>query len=285
MPAGDLITAVTATFGVQYEWAGVLMGTNTKLIVDEVDGLDSMPELAASDIDRNDDHGTILGLDLLKSRDVTISLKVNGDSQADIIAIYRTLARVMRPIQATPPLVFQRPGEPKKQVFARPRKRDFPSNSDVALGLAKGKMNWLCPDPRIYSLVENHVQLIVPAGTQAGQIVVHNSGDFHTWPRFVLSGSGQNPRIAVSGQTADPLDGTSYNGRTTAMDLVMAGGDSLAINPKLKTVSLNGANVYGVRRSDNQWWELMPGDNTVQLSRSVYNSQQTLDIYWYDAWI
>lgn len=285
MAAGDLITLNTNDLGVQYEYAGVLFGTTTRLIVEGMSGLDSLPEIASDDTDRNDDHGTLLGIDLMKGRDVTMTLDIDGLSHADVMAIYRTLARVMRPLRADVPLVFKRPGEVKKQVLVRPRKRDFPSDGDVAMGLSKGSLNWLAGDPRIYSLVENHNQIVLPAGDASGQAVVHNSGDFHGYARFVLSGDGSNPRIAVSGQTADPLDGTNWNGQTTALDIDMGAGDVLQIIPKTRNILLNGASAYHYRRNDNQWWELMPGDNTVTFDRADTTGQQTLDIYWYDVWL
>lgn len=285
MPAGDLITLATNDLGVQYEYAGVLFGTTTNLVVDSMEGLDSMPDFGTDDTDRNDDHGSIPGRDLLKSRELTMALKVDGVDHAAVMATFRALARVMRPLTAEVPFVFKRPGEVTKQVFVRPRKRDFPSNAEVALGLAKGSLNWNAPDPRIFSLVEHHAQIVLAAGVDSGQVLVHNAGDFHGYVRFVLSGAGTNPRFAVSGQTADPLDGTNFNGRTTALDLDMAAGDVLQVIPKTRHILLNNFNAYQFKRTDNQWWELMPGDNTVTFDRTGTAGIQTLDIFWFDAWL
>lgn len=285
MAAGDLITLALNDLGVQYEYASILFGTTTHLVVQTMDGLDSSPELASDDTDRNDDHGSIPGRDLLKSREVTMALEVDGLGHADVMATFRNLARVMRPLKVEVPFVFKRPGEVKKQVFVRPRKRAFPSNAEVAMGLGKGSLNWLAPDPRIYSLTEHHLQIVLAAGANSGQVVVNNAGDFHAYARFVLSGAGTNPRIAVSGQTPDPLDGSNDNGRTTALDLNMAAGDVLQVFPKTKHILLNNANAYQVRRNDNQWWELMPGNNTVTFDRTGTAGIQTLDIFWFDAWL
>lgn len=285
MPAGDLITLNTNDLGVQYEWAGVLFGTTTPRIVNALTGLDSSPELGTDDADRNDDHGGLVGLDLLKSREITMDMEIDGLGHADVMAQFRTLARVMRPIRTEVPFVFKRPGEVKKQCLVRPRRRDFPSNSEVALGLGKGSLAWLAPDPRILSLVEHHQQIVLPAGNAGGNVVITNAGDFHGYARFVLSGAGTNPRIAVSAQTPDPLDGTNWNGQTIALDLDMAAGDVLAITPKTRDITLNGANAYQFRRTDNQWWELMPGDNAVTFDRTGTAGQQTLDIFWFDVWL
>lgn len=285
MAVGDLLTGVTASFGAQYEWAGVLFGTGTPLIVESMEGLDSMPDFNSDDTDHNDDHGTLPGIDLMKGREITMTINVDGASHADVMAKYRTLARVMRPLKVDVAFAFQRPNEVKKQVFARPRKRSFPSNTDVAHGLSRGALQWMAGDPRIHSLVENHVQIVLAAGNNSGQVVLHNSGDFHGYPRFVLSGAGSNPRVAVSAQTPDPLDGTNFNNRTTALDLAMGAGDVLAFNPKTKDIRLNGASAYAVRRNDNQWWEHMPGDQTVTFSRTATTGAQTLDIFWFDTWL
>jgi len=261
------------------------MGTGTKWLVEEMDGLDSQPDMQTDDLQRNDDHGAVLGTDLLTPRNITATLDYLGDSHADVMSAYRAMAKVTRPLAALYPLAFQRPGEVKKQVFVRPRQRQFPSNSDVAMGLAQGTVAWLAPDPRIYSLVQNHAQIVLGVGVATANVVIANAGDYRAWPRFVVSGAGTNPRIVVSGQTADPLDGTVFNGRTTALDVVMGVGDVLAVDAGLKTVTLNGANAYTLKRDDNQWWQYMPGNNTVTFSRTNTASAQTLDIYWFDVWI
>lgn len=290
MAAGDLITRAT-----QYEFGGLLLGSGTPYIVESMEGLDSMPELRSDDEDRQDDHGAIPGIDLLPGRTIEATLNVNDVSHAAIMARYRDMARVMSPSRVEIPLVFRRPGEDRKQVFARPRRRNFPSNYDVAHGLAIGSLQWFAPDPRIYSLIERSAQVVlagdvanadgtVTPGARSGSVVVNNAGDFRTFPRFRIEGDGTNPRIAVSNQTPAP-DGTSYNGRTFAIDYDMAAADRFDIDSKRKTIALNGANSYRFRRTDSRWWELMPGTQTVTFSRSDTTGTQTYTVYWYDAWI
>lgn len=285
MAVGDLITGVSSSRGVQYEWASVLFGTGTHWIVESMDGLDSSPDMSTDDSQRNDDHGAIFGQDLLASRELTMDVDYDGSSHADVMAAYRTLARVMRPLTTTYPFAFQRPNEVKKQVWVRPRKRAFPSDGDVAMGLSNGTLVWDAPDPRIHSLVQNHVQIVLAAGVAAGSVVLTNAGDFHGWPKFTLSGAGSNPRIQVSAQTVDPLDGTNFNNRTIGIDVVMGAGDVLTVDARTKNIQLDGANAYNLKRTDNQWWEHMPGAQTVTFSRNVHTAAQTLDIYWYDTWL
>jgi len=285
LAVGDLITGVSASFGAQYEWAGVLFGTGTKWLVESMDGLDSQPDMVTDDAQRNDDHGGIVGIDLLSPRTITMGADYLGDNHADVMAAYRTLARVMRPLNALYPFAFQRPNEVKKQCFVRPRQRSLPSDSDVAMGLSRGTLAWLAPDPRIYSLIEHHAQIVLGVGVATASTVINNAGDFHGWPRFVVSGQGTNPRIEVTTQTPDLLDGTNWNNQTTAIDVPLGVGDVLAVDARFKTVTLNGVLAYTLKRDDSQWWQVMPGNNTVVFSRTNTVSVQTLDIYWYDYWL
>jgi hypothetical protein len=280
MAAGDLITGAT-----QYEFDAVLMGSGTNYIMESMEGLDDMPELRADDSDRMDDHGSIAGLDLLPARTITATLDVyDSAGHAAIMARYRTLARAMAPSRIELPLVFQRPGEVKKQVFVRPRRRSLPSTYDVAHGLAKGSLAWYAPDPRIYSLIEHSQVITIAAGATSASASISNVGDFRSAPRFTIAGTGTNPRIAVSAQTPN-RDGTHYNGRTTAIDYAMGAGDTFAVSSRLKTITLNGAQAYSKKRTDSQWFELMPGTQTITVSRTGTTGTQTYTVYWYDAWL
>lgn len=260
------------------------MGTGTLYVVESMQGLDDMPELRTDDTDRNDDHGTIPGLDLLPARTVVGEVSLTDTSHANIMARYRLLAKAMAPSRIELPFVFQRPGEVKKQIFARPRRRSFPSNYEAAHGLAKGTMQWYAPDPRIYAWAESSQVITIAAGQTTASAVINNLGDFRTAPRFTIAGAGTNPRIAVSAQTPD-RDGTHYNGRTTSVDHPMGAGDTFAISSRLKTITLNGAQGYSKKRTDSQWFELMPGNSTITVTRTTNVGIQTYTVYWYNAWI
>lgn len=279
MAAGDLITGAT-----QYEYGGVLMGTGTLYVVESMEGLDDMPELRTDDTDRQDDHGAVPGLDLLPARTILGSIAIDEASHANIMAKYRTLAVAMAPSKILTPFVYQRPGEVKKQCFVRPRRRSLPSTYDVAHGLSRGALQWLAPDPRIYALVEKSQVITIGAGATSASASITNAGGFRTAPRFTVAGTGTNPRIAVSLQTADP-DGTNFNGKTTAVDFAMGAGDTFAISARLKTITLNGAQGYQYKRTDSAWFELMPGSQTITVSRTGTTGTQTYTVFWYDAWI
>jgi hypothetical protein len=237
------------------------------------------------DNNRNDDHGAIFGIDLLASREISMDVDYLGDNHPDVMVAYRTMARVMRPLAVTYPFAFQRPGEVKKQLWVRPRKRAFPSNGEVALGLSKGSLVWDAPDPRIYSLAAKTATITLTSGQTSGSAVLTNAGDFRGWPTFLLSGAGSNPRITVSAQTADPLDGTVFNNSTVGLDLAMAVSDVLSINAQTKDIKLNGVNAYNVKRNDNVWWQYMPGTQTVTFTRPSSATTQTLTITYFDVWL
>lgn len=276
MSAGDLLTGV----GVQYEYMGILFGSGTNNIVAEITGLDSMPELVTEDVQRTDTHGASEGTDLMASREIVMTLNAvrdnvfGNDRHAQILSFYRDLARVMTPRDDRVQFCFQNPGEDAKQLWVRPRRRDLPNTGDVATGLSVGSLAWVAPDPRIYSLEQHSASITLPIGVASNSFIVDNLGDFYSDPIVTITGAGANPRI-TNGAVS----------RTVAFDLAQGSGQTLAFDFGLRTAKLDGTSVYSARRTDNQWWSLEPGENTIAFNRSVTTAAQTFTIFWYDAWI
>jgi phage-related protein len=270
---GDLITGV----GVQYQFGSMLFGTGSDCVVTSVEGLDSMPDLRTDDVERNDDHGSHSGIDQMQSRVIDMEATFSVDSHATAMASIRSAARVMRPQRSAElwKFVFQRPGEPRKFCWAKPRRRQFPSNYDLAHGRAEGKLQWYCPDPRIYRLAQSSYTITLNSGQNIATDEVITLGDFDTKPVLTITGQGTNPRIA----NAD--DG----GRTVRFDLVMGGADVLVLDFARRTARLNGNEAYQYRRGDNEWWTLLDGANTVTVSRADVTGLQTYEFRWNDAWV
>lgn len=275
MAVGDLVTGV----GAQYEFANILFGTNSSpiIVVDKVDGLDSMPDIRKEDIERNDTHGDVTGVDLLASRVIDMDVDISSPSHAAALSALRSLGLAMRPLRTTAlqQFVFQRPGEPKRFVWAKPRRKDFPSNYELSQGLGKGKLQWYAPDPRIYSMVENVTDIVIAASTSSASGTVTNGGDFEMFPVLEIIGEGTNPRV-----TNNTL------GRAVRFDLTMAAGDTLRLDFARKTATLNGAEAYQFKRGDNQWWDLLAGGNSVTVSRgNAPVGTQTFRFRHRDAWV
>lgn len=263
--------------GSQYEFGGILMGTGSSIVMDSVEGLDSMPDITSDDDDRNDTHGSYSGVDLMQARVIEMDIDLLGSTHALTLTSIRQLSKATRPRDDAllRKLVFQRPGEPKRYCAVKPRRRAFPSNYELAHGLAKGKLQFYAPDPRIYRLAESTKTITILDGTSQRTSELTTLGDFDTLPVLTVTGAGSNLRIT-----------NEDNGnRTVKWDVVMDADDVLVIDFENRTATLNGADAYSFKRGDNQWWKLLDGGNTIQVNRTGVVGPQTYEFRWHDAWI
>jgi hypothetical protein len=271
MAAGDLIVA-----NYQYEYNGLLMGANTPYTVTGLEGLWDQPETRTFDLERNDGHGDLPGEDLLASRKMVAEITATADTQVITETQLLAIATAFAVRQDDIPFVWQRPGQVKKCVFCRPRRRSFKSDYEMARGVADGVVELYSPDPTIYSLILKTQQIVLAAGNNSGSTALTNAGFHESWPKFTLTGAGSNPRFANQ----------QDSNRQVKIDLTMAGGDTLVVDthPARRTVFLNGVDRYDLVRADNQWWRLLAGANTVTFSRTATTGVQTLTVDWRDAW-
>lgn len=267
--------------GSQYEFGGVAMGTESspQIVVEQVEGLDSMPDIRSEDQDRSDTHGDFSGVDLLAARIVEMDIDLVTSTHSDAMEALRRLGLAMRPSRDTllRKLVFQRPGEVERFVLAKPRRKEFPSNAELARGLGKGKLQWYCPDPRIYSLAEIATDITIADGQSTATGTVTNSGDFEMWPVLEILHTGTavtNPRITHDGLT-----------RAVRFDLTLNNNDVLRLDFQHKTATLNGVEAYQYKRGDNQWWDLLAGSNSITVSRTGTTGSTRFRFLHRDAWI
>lgn len=293
MAAGDLITRPY-----QYEFNGILYGAGTpapasatpkaQMIVTSLDGLHSMPDLQSNDIQRADRHGAVFGNDFMGPRKIVMAVDVLVETgvAADMEATLTTLAARHHPMPAyrTLPWVFMRPDNVKKVINVRTRRRQFTAGYDMAHGDAAGTIQWDAPDPTIYALAVSNQAIVIPVGATNAQTIVNSGGAYTTWPKFTITGPATNPIITVSGQT--PLDdGQDYSGRSIRVNAVIPNGQTLVIDTNLRTVTLQGVAHYEYLSPDNQWWALLPGNNTIQYSRTDNGAASTCTVTWQDAWV
>jgi phage-related protein len=271
---GDLVVA-----NYQYVYQGVLLGSGTNYRTEKVEGLLSMPDLEVFDSDRNDDHGAYVGRSLLRPRIVQMDVAVLMETLAtmtDMETALRTLSTALNPLpgRTTAQLVFQRPGTGKRYVNARCTRRSFPSTYEVPHGLARGAIEFKCADPRIYSLTETSVAIVL-TGVSSNSGTVTNGGDFPHRPVLEILGPAVNPRIS------NAQDGN----KSIKVDITLSAAETLIIDTFNRTVTLAGANRYDVVRNDNQWWELKPGANTITMNRTGTTGNATLTVKERDTWL
>jgi phage-related protein len=68
------------------------------------------------------------------------------------------------------------------------------------------------------------------------------------------------------------------------MDVILGSTDLLVVDTKAKTVFINGTDRYDIVRSDNQWWALLPGSNSLLYTRSSTSGNSTATVKFRDAY-
>jgi hypothetical protein len=271
--AGDLVVA-----DYQYEYSGLLMGSGTPYIMEKVEGLYSLPDLRSRDSDRQDEHGVYPGVDLLSSRRILLRVALNEVDATEVESLLANAGRAFRPGTVEESFVFQRPAQGGKRfVLAKTKRRSFDAEVDwkYTRGKGRGTVELQASDPRIYSLTLKSAQVAMASGTSAaGDLVVTNEGDFDTWATITIGGPTVDPRI----QNADD------DAREIKLQVTFT-TETLVIDLKRKTVTVDGVDRYDVVRNDSQWWKIQPGTNTIKYNRTGTTGSSLLVVEHRDTWI
>jgi hypothetical protein len=291
MPAGDLITA-----DYQCEYAGILMGPGTKYGIKSYDFAD-MPVLRSSHTSRGNDQGNYRGSDYMDNRFVNLDMVIIGTSNNDLQNLIATLQGATAPSNnLNNVLVFQLPGQVKKQVSARSYKRAMPQTADRAqFATVDAKLQFLCLDPRIYSQALNVSSVGPPAivggrvwphvypriytsGTGSSVIVCNNVGTFETRPVYTIVGPVTNPAIF-----------NNTTGQYLKFNITLLATDTLTIDTAASSVLLNGTasrrNSVTTDSSTITSMNLQPGANSIGFLPTSSVAGALLTVTWRDAWV
>lgn len=276
MAAGDKIT-----LNYQYEFRDLLFGSATDYVVEEVEGLLGLPGVVTNDQKRQDDHGDHRGLDLLEGRKLLFKINIKGVPGTDIESKIRAAVSAFQVSKRAGTqefrMVTQRPGRGKLFIDCRARRMAFPSNYDTAKGIAKGAAELAASDPRFYSIVESSTVIQIADLASQAQANVNMNGDFT---------DGSEPVIEIVGPATNPrLTNQSDGNRSIRIDVALTAADTMVVDVKNKTVLINGIDRYDTVRTDNQWWNLIPGVNTILYSRATTAGISRATVRHNDAYI
>jgi hypothetical protein len=273
--AGDLIVK-----DYQFEiWRSdtdrLLLGRDQDYIVPTYSGF-ANPDYRALDIERASDHGGFGATkEYLDIRRIVLDVQVLATSLTNLHANLGTLAKVCRPADADIIFSFQFAGQSKRRLNVRPRRSAFGYNKQMAALYLNAAIELIALDPRIYSAAvkTSVISILAASSSQAGTLT--NDGNFPTRPSLSIVGPATNPRI----------QNTQDANKSIKIDVVLGAPDTLLIDIDRKTVKLNGVDRYDLVRTDNQWWELQPGANTITYSRTGTTGQSDMTCTFRDAWI
>lgn len=279
MAAGDLITRDG-----QYEFNGLLLndsrGDRDTLRVITATGLFDMPDMKATDVELQDDHGGSAGRDLLAMRRIVLDMAVIASTKANMYNKLEAIATAFQPQETLLPLVFQRAGIGRRFMNVRPRKLGgFDTSFSMDRGWASGSVMLLAPDPRKLATVQTSQALVIPvSGTNSPAVNMRMGGNFKggAKPIIEIAGPITNPRITNAADAA----------RAIRIDMVINAGQTLIVNANDRSVTLGGVDQSANVRSDNQWWNLIQGDNLITATRSnTPATAATVTIKWWDSYL
>lgn len=190
-------------------------------------------------------------------------------------------------------LVIQRYGPVPKQItFRRASKIEYPTDLPVGVRFL---MTLVAVDPFKYSVTETIVTTgistpdesgrIYPrvyplvydpvAGADTGNLGVNffNAGNSSSYPISVVEG----PLTAGGWQIVNDT-----TGQRLTFDVSLAAGQILTIDHANHLLQFNGYPY--VARAEGEWWPLIPGDNFVRLTSSVFDAAASLELHARSAW-
>lgn len=238
---------------------GITLGSNTYKLGQPVEGLEIPPIRTSQDNYSGRDGGRVNG-QFYSPRLITLSGFMNlttcalhEDARQDLEAalpIRQDLAVTVTNFSGTSYTITVRLVDFKMPITS-PRASLF-------------KIDLVASDPYFYSssILSATIPLavgggfVLPAilpvtfGAGTSPTTITNNGTVVTYPTITIVGSATNPSIT-----------NTVTGEKVELSLTMSGGDTLVINMKDRTITLNGGSVLSLRTADSDWFGLAVGVN------------------------
>lgn len=285
---GDMIYADT-----QIEWDGLLMGVDTFFGYKKLIGWDDMPGVDSSDAPRPHAHGDFPGAMFAQSRIVTLDTQI-WTQPNEFPELRREFMKRFQITQVEKPLVIRQHGV-TELAWGRVVGRSWPIDKQFFGGYPVASVQWLCSDPRKYSVTEGSLHLDAPSSS--GGLPWDTFLDWDTglsWGTSV-SGSGNvfndgvadSPlRIEFHGPLTPPYFVYSPGNWIVGFTLPLAAGETLISDARTGTVTLGGIDRYYALSLESDLPEdalALPGSNPVQFVPGAPGDLGNVDIYWRHA--
>ena len=251
----------------------VFGGAGSVTQIDEVDGLESLPDIRNQDDNRGFNDGMFTGNDFLGGRQVTITMKTFAGNGNSAQQNFRLLQNAMLPQRTgTTPLYFQlATTDGPKVINVRVRGRQTLVDPDYTYGYIRSQYTLFAPDPKYYSDPYISTSLLPSValgrtydrtynleygGGSAGATVV-NSGNVTTYPV-----------ITISGPITDPTISNQTTGQYITVNTTLTVADVLIIDLYEKTITLNGSAARNLLVGNSQWFGCAPGNTVISFTGS-----------------
>lgn len=238
---------------------------------------------------RSRDHGSWSGAEWRDEVVIPIPVLVEGETRnvAGWLAAHQRLVAAFAPSHTDIELRWVLGGV-EYVMFGRPRLVE-PHPGNIGLGLAHTRCAFVALDPRIYGpetvlsaglpSVSGGLTWPVawpqvwPAQATRGTVVVTNGGTAATYPRLVIHGPVQEPRVTHV-----------QSGRTLAWGMSLEAGQWLDVDTARRTSLINGQVSRSGQMTSREWFELPPGDSEIAFAAAIYDPAAQLTVTFRSAW-
>ncbi len=251
----------------QFQFGSYVFGGATSVTqIEEVDGLESLPDLRTQDDNRGYNDGMFSGRDFLSGRTITITTKTFAGNGNNAQQNFRLLQAALVPQQnGTTLMNFQlATTDSLKRIYARVRGRQTLVDPDYTYGYIRSQHSFFCPDPAYYEdtattanlspvsalgrTYDRTYNLTYGGGSLNNATAITNNGNWTTYPVITISGPVVNPTI-----------GNITTGQYMTVNANITNTDSLVIDLYQKTITLNGASARNLLAGNSQWFGAPPG--------------------------
>jgi hypothetical protein len=253
------------------------------------DGLEDLPPLRRTDAPRGQAVGWFSGPAFADARTVTLQFLLRGFDDGTLQTNIATFLAATVPQDAPLPLSLLCS---TRVLFAKVNKRTNPYDRERFQGFPRPTVEFLCPDPRLYSATVNLLRgglatvsggltfpatmpATFPGGAPGAPLQATNAGDTDAGCVAVISGPVDFPKL-TNGRT----------GESILLNLSLASSDTLTIDTDQRTVLLNGsASRRAALDPSSRWWQLKPGANPILYTANTTAVGSTVLLSWRSAWI
>ncbi|MFF4412109.1 hypothetical protein ACFYY8_06220 [Streptosporangium sp. NPDC001559] len=211
----------------QAEWQGFLLGSGTPYSWQELTGWRTLPPVISGSVDQPLGHGSYDGQPYLGERTVTWVTLIKAP-RSQIAGAIRDLEMAVSVSPSEDPgslVIWDLDGAEPYLVHGHATQREpGPITRQARLGLSRGVLQWVCSDPRRYSVVR--YSAVIPKDAETA---VLNNGNADSPEILRIPGPATTPQI--ENLTLD---------RVVGFDITVPDGHLLEIDTKHGTVVLDG---------------------------------------------
>ena len=282
----------------QFSYRGVAFGginpTTPYQLKGGITGGMDLPAIQAGDVQRPNDDGEFIGMDVSNGRDITADLIITTDT-ITLDHARQTLGAVFTPTGNTEyPLFLQLPSG-SFACMARPRKFAFAADLNTIQAAGTPAIGLLhATDPRWYASPSRQAVVGLPQGGGTGLTIpatvpwVLSSGTIAQISAWNLGTREMRPVIIFTGPCTNPSAANlSIQGNpTVTFNVALNAGDTLTVDLDWQTILLQTAGsttpAYrpDLEASGSTWWDLQPANGPAGIGTANLIEFTTGDSSW-----